>query len=52
MAMMTMPATTEPAIMAVRDDEERDDVGVRTAVTMGVTIWERKEISWSCYTPS
>jgi len=46
-----MPATVEPAIMEVRD-EERDDVEVRRAVTMGVTIWERKEISLTCCTPS
>jgi hypothetical protein len=38
-----MPATAEPAIMEVRD-EERDCAEVRRAVTMGVTIWERKEI--------
>lgn len=42
---------TEPAIMGARD-EERDEAEVRTAVTIGVTIWERKEISWDCYTPS
>ena len=38
------PATVAPAIMGVRD-EERDDAEVRRAVTIGVTIWKRKEIS-------
>lgn len=42
-----VPAMTEPAMMEVRD-EERDDAEARRAVTMGVTIWERKEISWTC----
>jgi hypothetical protein len=39
-----MPATVEPAMMEVRD-EERDEAEVRRAVTIGVTIWERNEIS-------
>jgi hypothetical protein len=42
------PATAEPAIMGVRA-EDRDDAEVRP-VAMGVTIWERKEISWLCCT--
>jgi hypothetical protein len=43
-----MPAAAEPAIMEVCD-EERVCAEERRAVTMGVTIWERKEISWTCY---
>jgi hypothetical protein len=50
MMRSAMPAA-EPAIMKVRDeevrDEERDGAEVRRGVTMGVTIWERKEISWT-----
>jgi len=42
-----MPAIVEPAIMEVRD-EERDCAEVRGAVTTGVAIWERKEISSTC----
>jgi hypothetical protein len=40
----------EPAIMKVRDeerDEAPDGAEVRKGVAMGVTIWERKEISWT-----
>lgn len=39
-----MPATAEPAIMGVRD-EDWDGAEVRRAVAMGVTIWEIKGIS-------
>jgi hypothetical protein len=46
-----MPAAAEAAIMVVRD-EEWDNAEVRRAVTTGVTIWERKEISWTCCAPS
>lgn len=46
-----MPATAEPAIMKVRD-EERDCAEERRAVTMGVTIWERRKISYTCCAPS
>jgi hypothetical protein len=42
MIRRALPATTEPAIMGVRD-EDWDDAEVRTAVTIGVTIWEREE---------
>ncbi len=52
MMRRAMPATAEPAIMEVRDAEEWDGVEVRRAVTMGVTIWDRKEISWTCCTLS
>ena len=38
---MTMTATAEKAMMEVRD-EEWVSVELRRAVTMGVTIWERK----------
>ncbi len=44
------PATAEPAIMGVRAEDRDSAAEERRAVTMGVTIWERKEISWLCCT--
>lgn len=38
------PAAAEPAIIEMCD-EEGDRAEERIAVTMGVTIWEKKEIS-------
>ena len=40
-----MPATAEPAIMGVRDEDDWDGAEGRRAVAMGVTIWEIKGIS-------
>jgi hypothetical protein len=45
---LPMPAT---AIIEVQN-EERDCEEERRAVTIGVTIWERKEMSWTCCVPS
>jgi hypothetical protein len=41
----TRPATAEPAMMEVRADDLDDGPEVRRAVTIGVTIWERRMIS-------
>jgi hypothetical protein len=38
---MRMPATAEPAMTDVRDDESRAGGEVRNDVTIGVTIWDR-----------
>jgi hypothetical protein len=44
-----MPAITEPAIIAVCDGErDVSEEEARRTVTMGVTIWGRKEVSWAC----
>jgi hypothetical protein len=39
------PAAAVPAIMEVRTEDLDDDAEVRRAVTIGVTIWERRMIS-------
>jgi hypothetical protein len=44
MIRRTRPAAAEPAMTAVRD-EDLDDPEVRRAVTIGVTIWEKRMIS-------
>jgi hypothetical protein len=49
--MRTKLVTAEPAIMEVRA-KDQDGTEVHRAVTTGMTIWERKEISWPCCTLS